>query len=308
MTASKKPPACVMVPGNHDGVHLGHRALVARARTYADAHDLRAVAVTFDPHPAVVLAPERAPTPLTTVARRSELLRAFGAHDVIVQAFTQEFAKQSAAAFLDGLVARGAHALVVGPDFRFGQGRTGDLDALLAFGASHTVAVMLEAPVVVAGEHASSSGVRDAVATGDVERAARLLGRVHDFGGRVVEGQRRGRTLGFPTANLAPDPVLVPADGVYAVVARPLGGGAVLQGIANIGVRPTFAAGRAVEVHLFDFEGDLYGAELRVGFVKRLRSELRFESMEALRTQIALDCAAARDALAAANRDAWTWI
>jgi riboflavin kinase/FMN adenylyltransferase len=297
-----------MVPGNHDGVHLGHRALVARARAHADVHGLRVIAVTFDPHPSAVLAPDRAPTPLTTVARRSELLLRFGAHEVAVQAFTREFAARSAETFLEGLVARGARALVVGPDFRFGQGRAGDLTALRAFGASHGVAVIEEPPVVIDGVRVSSSAVRDAIHAGDVERATQLLGRLHDIDGRVVVGHRRGRTLGFPTANLAPDPVLLPEDGVYAVVVRVPGAAAPVGGVANIGVRPTFAAGRAIEAHLFDFAGDLYDANLRVGFLKRLRDERRFESMDALRAQIALDGTAAREALAVANRDAWQWI
>jgi riboflavin kinase/FMN adenylyltransferase len=156
----------------------------------------------------------------------------------------------------------------------------------------------------------SSSAVREAVAAGDVLRARALLGRVPELTGTVVVGQRRGRTLGFPTANLAPEPVLQPSDGVYAVVARVLGedGGAVVGGVANIGVRPTLAAGRSVEVHLFDFAADLYDKRLRVGFLSRIRNEQKFSSLEALRAQIALDCEAARSTVAVSDERLWAWI
>jgi riboflavin kinase/FMN adenylyltransferase len=299
----------VFAPGNHDGVHLGHQALIRRARGYAQAHGLRALALTFDPHPMALLAPARAPVPLTTLARRCELLRLAGADDVVVEAFTPELAGLAPEVFLRGLMQRGARAFVVGPDFRFGKDRAGDVALLERFGQENGVAVMVEQPVLVDGVRVSSSAVREAVAAGDVVRARTLLGHVEELTGSVVVGQQRGRTLGFPTANLAPEPVLQPADGVYAVVARVLGESApVMKGVANIGVRPTVTAGRSVEVHLFDFAGDLYGKSLRVGFLSRIRDEKKFSSLEALRAQIGLDCEAARSTVAASDERLWAWI
>src|SRR5882672_1256351 len=178
--AQSQPPSAnahaVFTPGNHDGVHLGHQALARTARAYGDAHGLRAVALTFDPHPSVVLAPGRAPTPLTTITRRREMLLRAGAHDVLVQPFTREFANLSAEDFLRALVARGARALVVGPDFRFGQGRAGDIHLLTRFGAEHGVQAIVEPPVLLDGTRVSSSAVREAVSAGDVTRACALLG------------------------------------------------------------------------------------------------------------------------------------
>ena len=311
MTAA--PPTsetpCAIAPGNHDGVHLGHQALVQRACTYARANGLRAVALTFDPHPMTVLAPARAPTPLTTVERRVELLRLAGADDVVVEPFTPELASLAPDAFLHGLMRRGARALVVGPDFRFGKERAGDTALLERFGLAHGLQVMVEHPVLVDGARVSSSAVREAVAAGDVVRACVLLGHLPELTGTVVQGQQRGRTLGFPTANLACEPVLQPADGVYAVVVRVLGDGAPARaGVLNLGVRPTVAAGRSVEVHVLDFDGDLYGERLRVGFVSRLRGEQKFSSLDALKAQIGLDCEAARSTVAVSDERLWAWI
>jgi riboflavin kinase/FMN adenylyltransferase len=165
--------------------------------------------------------------------------------------------------------------------------------------------------VLLDGVRVSSSAVREAVAGGDVTRATQLLGHVHDVSGSVVIGQRRGRTLGFPTANLQPESVLLPSDGVYAVVVRRLGaagGASLLRGVANLGVRPTLGAGRSLEVHLFDFSGDLYGEAIRIGFVARIRPEQKFPDLSALRAQIALDCDTARGTLEAADEGTWAWI
>ena len=299
----------VIMPGNFDGVHLGHRALIARARSHADRHGLLVRPLTFDPHPAAILAPQRALTVLTTQGRRAELLEQAGADSVIVQPFDQAFAALSPQAFLRSLVDQGARALVVGPDFRFGKNRAGDVELLKAFGAREDLEVMIEPPVVVDQTRVSSSEVRTALAAGALDRVAQLLGRVHDVSGEVVKGHQRGRQLGFPTANLDSESVLHPGDGVYAVVARRLDGPrSLLQGVANIGVRPTFDAGRSVEAHLFDFDGDLYGTRLRVGFVARLRGEQRFDSLTELKTQIDRDCQAARDALKSLDEETLAWI
>jgi riboflavin kinase/FMN adenylyltransferase len=298
----------VVVPGNHDGVHLGHQALLRRACAHAQAQGARVIALTFDPHPAVVLAPERAPAALTTLERRSALLTAFGVNEVVIEPFTREFASQSPSAYVQRLQGLGACALVVGPDFRFGKDRAGDVAWLRARAEEEQLAVLVQEPVEVEGARVSSSRVREAVAAGDVALASRLLGRVHDVDGEVIEGQRRGRQLGFPTANLALPSTLQPADGVYAVIARLELDSEPLRGVANIGVRPTLEAGRSLEVHLFDFAGDVYGRTLRVGFVERLRGEQRFDGVDALRARITLDCERARTVLEGADRGAWQWI
>jgi riboflavin kinase/FMN adenylyltransferase len=300
----------VIAPGNHDGVHLGHRALIASARAYAQRHGLRTCALTFDPHPAACLDPENAPTMLTTHARRAELLRTAGADSVLVQPFTRDFAALSAEQFIASLLAQGARALVVGPDFRFGCKRAGDVALLQARGQERGFDVHIEEPVRVAGVRVSSSAVREALRAGDIVGANRMLGRAHELSGRVVAGDKRGRTIGFPTANLDVEPVLAPCDGVYAVVARVLGPGPreLLSGVANLGTRPTFSAGRSVEVHLFDFDRDLYDTTLRVAFVGRVRGEARFSGVAELRAQIEKDCERARELLAAGEQEWLKWI
>lgn len=296
-----------VVPGNHDGVHLGHRALLEEARRQADAAGLAVVPLTFDPHPLTVLAPERAPMPLTTIPRRIELLRDAGADDVAVARFDAAYASRSAEAFVDAVLVGElrAGAVIVGPDFRFGAGRSGTIELLRALGEQRGFTVHEVAPVELPGlGRVSSTRIREALREGALDDATRMLGRLHEVEGVVIEGHKRGRTIGFPTANLDCDPILMPADGVYAVVARvvaPSRGAELIRGVANLGTRPTFAAGRSVEAHLFDFDGDLYGARLRVGFVARLRAEQKFDGIDALRAQIAKDARAARDRLATAD-------
>ncbi|MCZ7683490.1 MAG: bifunctional riboflavin kinase/FAD synthetase [Sandaracinaceae bacterium] len=305
-----KTRTAVVTLGNHDGVHLGHRALLTAARERAGREGLTVTAVTFDPHPSVVLAPDRAPPLLTTIARRRELLLALGADEVTVLRFDRELASTSPEGFAEDVLARrlDARSVVVGPDFRFGRGRAGDVTALRALGEAHGFDVISVPPVTLEGEAVSSTRVRAALARGEVAEAARLLGRAHDVDGTVVRGDGRGRSIGVPTANLDCDPVLLPADGVYAVVLRVHGERELLRGVANLGVRPTFAAGRSVEVHLFDVDRDLYDARVRVGFVERLRAEQRFDGIEALKAQIARDAERARASLAAASEEAWRWI
>lgn len=303
----------MIAPGNYDGVHRGHQALLRRARTLAQSHAGRVCVLTFDPHPAAVLAPERAPIPLTTPERRATLLRAFGADEVRIQPFTRQYAAQSPEAFVQGLVAEGAAAIVVGHDFHFGARRAGDVDMLVRLGDNMGFEVGVEGPVHLAGQRVSSSGVRAALADGDVEAATHAQGRVHDITGVVVRGDARGKGLGFPTANLRAEPVMRPKDGVYAVVVRDLDApegqaAALLHGVANVGVRPTFDAGRSIEVHLLDCAGDLYGRRLRVGWVARVRGEQRFDGVDALRAQLARDCEAARAALRAGDGTTWAWI
>lgn len=316
-----RPPSAsrsgsVVTPGNHDGVHLGHRALLSAARTRAAqmATTPAVVALTFDPHPASVIAPERAPVPLTTLPRRVELLRAAGADAVEVQKFDAVFATTEPEDFIERTLvdSLGARSVVVGPDFRFGADRRGDATLLAQEGARHSPSfdVVEVAPVELQGAPVSSTRIRSLMREGEVAAAARLLGRVHEAHGKVVVGQKRGRQLGFPTANLECEATLLPADGVYAVIVRTLldGRDDVLRGVANLGVRPTLAAGRSVEVHLFDFDGDLYGTSLRVGFVTRIRAERKFGSIEELRSQIARDTEESSAKLNADDEALWSAI
>ena len=297
----------VVVPGNHDGVHVGHQALLGRARALAKDKGLSVVALTFDPHPMVTVAPERAPIPLTTIAHRTELLLASGADQVHVARFDAAYAAQTAEQWITNeLVGRlKARAVVVGVDFRFGKGRGGDLAGLRAMGAERAIEVdaIGEVTLPETGERVSSTAIRTLLAHGDVTHAAALLTRTHSVDGTVVEGNKRGRTIGFPTANLVPDPILLPLDGVYAVRAR-TSDGRWIDGVANMGTRPTFAAGRSLEAHLFDFAGDLYGARLRLAFVSRIRDEKKFDGVDALVAQIRLDADTARDVLARTPRGA----
>jgi len=308
----------VVVIGNFDGVHRGHQAVLRQARALADARGLRCVVLTFDPHPSEVLG-RGAPPRLTTLARRIELLREHGATDVAVEPFTMDLASWTPEQFADELLALrlGTRVVVVGSNFRFGNKRAGDFDALLALGAARGFeAVAAE----VAGDDEgpfSSTRVRDAIAAGEVERAAHVLGRPHALIGVVEQGDARGRTIGFPTANLGQVGEMLPAHGVYAVRVTRKGGegdgggsrsmaaaagqsatATGLGGVMNIGVRPTVdGTSLRIEAHLFDFDGDLYGETLRVDLVARLRGEQKFAGLDELKAQIAKDAEAARKAL-----------
>ena len=282
----------VVTIGNFDGVHRGHQELVRRAC----AHDMPSVGVFFDPHPTAFLAPDRAPALLTEPTRRAELLRAYGLDRVDVRTFDEAFALQAPDAFVRTVLvdAHAAAHVIVGRDFRFGRDRAGDTDALRRLGREHDFEVEEVAPVLHEGSVVSSTRVRECVESGDVVEASALLGRFHETEGVVVRGDQRGRTIGFPTANLQISGI-VPADGVYAVVCRVLDSETSrVYGVANVGVRPTFRAGRSVEAFLFDFDRDIYGETLRVGWVQRLRGEVRFDGVEALVAQLNDDVAQAK--------------
>lgn len=282
--------------GNFDGVHLGHRSLLEHARRLARARGARAAALTFEPHPTRVLAPELAPPRITTLPRKLALLEQAGLDAVVLVPFDHAFARTTPEAFATEILAGavGAKDVVVGPDFAFGKGRAGDgahLRALL----NGLAEVHVLPAIGVDGHRVSSSKIRELVLTGRVAPAARLLGRPHLLDGVVVRGEGRGRTIGIPTANVAPETELVPSIGVYAVRARGPGLDGAVAGAANIGRKPTFGGNAVtIEVHLFDVEVDLYGRSLEVEFVERLRGEQKFESVEALLGQIRRDLGAAR--------------
>jgi riboflavin kinase/FMN adenylyltransferase len=303
----------VVTPGNHDGVHLGHRALIDAAKRTAEAQGWRTLAMCFEPHPTAVLVPERAPVLITDMKRRVELLKGAGCDDVVVLPFDSEFSKMTPDRFVERVLLDACHAkgVVVGPDFHFGHKRSGNLATLRQWGEQKGFTVELVEPVMFKGEAVSSTRLRRILQEdGKVEDAAVMMTRVHETTGRVVQGDQRGREIGFPTANLEAGPLLLPKDGVYAVVARVLdeAGAPLLHGVANLGNRPTFEAGRSVEVHLFGFDGDLYEKRLRVGFVARIRGESKFDGLEALREQINRDCDQAKNALQQLSPDLVRWI
>jgi riboflavin kinase/FMN adenylyltransferase len=281
--------------GNFDGVHRGHQALVRATVARARASGGAAVVLTFDPHPAQVLG-RRVPPALTALAQKAELLEALGVDTVAVLPFTREVAGLSPEAFARGVLAGalGARHVVVGESFRFGRRQAGDAPGLARLGDGLGFTVQAVPPVLDEGRPVSSSRVREALAAADVAHAATLLGRPHFVDGVVVEGDRRGRTIGFPTANLDPGPGLLPARGVYAGPCRLPDGRAPLA-VVNVGQRPTFGGGTVtVEAHLLDFSGDLYGARLRLSFAARLREEQRFAAVDALVAQIGRDIERAR--------------
>jgi riboflavin kinase/FMN adenylyltransferase len=287
--------------GNFDGVHLGHRELVARARAAALRQGGEAVALTFDPHPAAVLAPERAPRLLTTTERKLELLAAAGADAAVVEPFDRELAALPPRAFAEEVLvaALGARHVVVGYDFRFGQGRAGAPDTLRELGGELGFTVDVVDAVTVDGMVASSSKIRGLIEAGDLAAARALLGRDAEVEGEVVRGAGRGRGIGVPTANLAIDAGVLPPLGIYAVwVAL---AGERLAGAASVGTNPTFDdSGRlSVEVHVLDFDRDCYGERARLSFVEHLRGELRFPGAAELVEQIRRDIADTRRILAA---------
>ena len=290
-----EPPPSAVALGVFDGVHLGHRAILGLAVARARADDVRSVACTFDPHPVEVLQPGRAPLLITTLEERLALIEGCGLDDAVVLPFTRELASMEPEAFVkDVLVTRlGARDVVVGFNHRFGRGARGDAGLLASLGERLGFRTHVAEPLLVDGVAVSSTEIRGALQRGDLGVASRLLGRAYTLSGTIAHGAGRGRTLGFPTANVVPTrPVLV-APGVYACMAEL--GGRKERAVVNVGVRPTFGeTALAVEAYLLDFSGDIYGQTMTLTFVSRIREERRFPSVDALRAQIQADAAEAR--------------
>lgn len=288
--------SAVLTIGNFDGVHLGHQALLAKLVERARKLALPAAVLTFEPHPREFFAPDSAPPRLTSLREKIELLNASGVDHLYVRRFDAGFAALTAAQFIEEVLVRGlgARHLIIGDDFRFGRKRAGDFAMLRAAGAEFRFAVEAMHTVEVQGERVSSSAVRQALQQGELDHAARLLGRPYSISGRVVHGDRLGRQLGFATANIHLRRPRWSLSGVYAV--RVAGLEQPYTGVANAGVRPsvTNEAKPRLEVHLFDCDRDLYGRHLTVGFLHRLRSEVKFDSLQALSAQIARDAQQAR--------------
>ena len=290
----------IVALGNFDGFHQGHQAVVGEAIAWARAEGRPSIVATFDPHPVRFFKPDVAPFRLTTLEQRQELFLAAGATAMLVFHFDAALAGTSAEDFVRVLLCEriGAAGVVTGEDFTFGKARGGNRGVLETLGAQCGIAARAVPPVMDGGEPVSSSRVRDALQAGDCATATRLLTRPFAIRGVVQHGDKRGREIGYPTANLSLESYLRPRFGIYAVTGRLLATGQELKGAANIGVRPTFDPPKELlEPYFFDFAGDLYGQEIEVGFREFLRPEAKFDSLGALQAQMARDCDQARGVL-----------
>ena len=291
----------ILALGNFDGFHLGHQRVVAEAVDWARAEGRPAIVATFDPHPVRHFAPHVPPFRLTTLDQREELFAAAGTDAMLVFDFDDELAATTAEDFVGELLARhlGAAGVVTGEDFTFGKGRGGNVTLLAEHGAAHGIAARAVGPVMDGGLPVSSSRIRDALKAGDCETAAQLMTRPFAVRGAVRHGDKRGRAIGYPTANIDMGPYLRPRYGIYAVTGRIVDSGERLKGAANLGVRPSFEPPKELlEPYFFDFAGDLYGREIEVALHHFLRPEAKFDSLDALTAQMAEDCARARELLA----------
>jgi riboflavin kinase/FMN adenylyltransferase len=289
--------------GSFDGVHLGHAEILRRVRDEAKTRGLQSAILTFEPLPREFFAPAQAPARLTSLTERLDLFAQAGIDIAFVQRFDARFAALTAEQFAERLRLRhGARWVMVGSDFRYGAGRRGDPAQLTEAGARLGFEVATQPSVDCGGERISSTRIRNALARGDFAEAAELLGRPYAITGRVVHGAKRGRTLGFPTANIRLARPRAALQGIFAVKCF---GAATrgLEGVASLGINPAVNDGgpATLEAFLFDFDGDLYGRRLTLEFHKKLRDEAPFASMEALSAQIARDCEAAKEYFRAGN-------
>lgn len=294
--------ATAVAIGNFDGLHLGHQAVVKAMTMAATKHNVVPSVLTFEPHPRRFFAKGTPAFRLERLRDKFVRLRNHGVERVLIPRFDAAFASMPAEQFLNQVLARqiGAKAVITGEDFAFGHKRGGDSALLKEWGRAQGVEIITVPPVMVAGRVCSSSAVRAAITGGDMALAAQLLGRTYSLTGRVVHGDGRGRTIGFPTANVALPPDQLPlAYGVYAVFVTI--DNATYKGVANFGIRPTVGGGTrpSLEVYLFDFMQVIYGKTLQVALVKQLRTEMKFDGIEALKRQIETDCTTARAILEA---------
>jgi len=293
------PGPLFLAIGVFDGVHLGHQAVIRRAIEDAAKQNGTAVVVTFNPHPIRILRPDAAPLLLTANKHKAELIARLGVADLLIIPFTREFAALHAAEFIRQLkdAAQSLRGIYVGHQWSFGHQRSGNLELLQKLGDEWGFEEVGIPVVEVNGNVVSSTAIRQAVATGNLEAAETLLGRPYTVLGTVVEGDKIGRTIGFPTANLSVHNEQLPPDGVYAVQAA--WNDQTISGVLNIGNRPTVSAGlkKTVEVHLLDFSGQLYGQDLEITFLKFLRGEMKFSGLDGLKSQIANDVLEARKLL-----------
>jgi len=290
----------VIAVGNFDGVHRGHRTVIAEAGRIAEAAGLPWGVLTFEPHPRNVFLPDVAPFRLTPFRAKAERIAEMGVGFMIAQKFDMDFSTQSAAEFVEAYLVQTlrVHHVVAGYDFKFGHKRQGSCETLLAEGQKLGFGfTVVAAASDDGGGLYSSSRTRELIAAGDMAGAGAVLGRPFAISGRVAGGDKRGRTIGFPTANLSLGGYIRPAFGVYAVRAT-LPGGRSVDGVANLGMRPTFdGTAPRLEVHLFDFDEDIYDRRIDVALLEMIRPEKKFDGLDALKAQIARDCEKARDIL-----------
>ena len=299
----------VIALGNFDGVHRGHQQVIAQARKLAEERDAPLIVATFDPHPVRYFAPDVPPFRLTSLDQRQGLFAGLGAAAMLVFRFDKTLATTSAEDFVDLVLAGNlaAGGVVTGHDFTFGKGRRGDVTMLRERCEAQNIAVRIVAPVEDSGDVVSSTRIRNALTAGDPQEAARLLTRPFAIRGEVGHGAKLGRSIGFPTANLLMGCYIRPRFGIYAITGRiltgPLAGGPELQGAANLGVRPSFdPPTELLEPYFFEFRGDLYGQTIEVALRHFIRPEEKYESLDALKDQIARDCDKARALLAVSGR------
>jgi riboflavin kinase/FMN adenylyltransferase len=296
----------VIALGNFDGFHRGHQAVAGEAIAWAKAEGRPSIIATFDPHPVRFFRPDVPPFRLTTLEQRQELYLSAGATAMLVFHFDADLAGTSAEDFIQTILIErfGAHGVVTGGDFTFGKGAKGNVELLRTLGGELGLQSRVVSAVTAGEEVVSSSRIRQALRDGDPEEATRLLTRPFAIRGIVEHGDKRGRTIGYPTANVAIDNYLRPKYGIYAVTGRILATGQLLHGAANIGIRPQFEPPKELlEPFFFDFSGDLYGQEIEVAFHHFLRGEAKFDSLEALIEQMDKDCAEARRLLSASSHD-----
>ncbi len=284
--------------GVFDGVHVGHQAVISRAVNAAAREGGLAGMLTFDPHPIRVIAPNKAPAALLeTLSHKARTVAELGVQLFIPLHFDAAFSQMEAAEFIQQLTMAPVRTIAVGEDWRFGHNRSGDANFLGAEAARRGFQLEAVAPVMHDGERISSTRIRQAIRDGNLNAAEQMLGRIYAVCGVVIEGKKIGRTIGFPTANLETGDAQLPPDGVWAVQAR-LPDGTYQDGVANLGMRPTVnGMCELLEVHLFDFSQDLYGRELEISFRKHLRPEVKFESIDSLKSQIQKDATAAKEIL-----------
>jgi riboflavin kinase/FMN adenylyltransferase len=276
--------------GVFDGVHVGHQAVIARAVDAAAQQGGKSFVVTFSPHPIRVIAPDKAPASLlSTLDDKAEVVKSLGVDGLLVIHFDEAFAKMPAEDFVRKICGGNVATIAVGEDWRFGSKRHGDVEMLRTMGAELGFRLEAVAPVMCDGERISSTRIRQALRDGNFDSVSRMLGRPYVVSGTVIEGKKLGRELGFPTANIRLGDQQTPSDGVWAVEVD-----GHFKGVANLGTRPTVGGGeRLLEVHLLDFSGDLYGKVLKVRFVRFLRGERKFGSVDELKEQIRFDVSAA---------------
>ena len=288
------PSGTVVTMGNFDGIHIGHQKLVRNAVSDATDGGRLAVVLTFEPHPLKVLAPERAPRLILNHDDKMELLEKLGLDVVMIQKFDREFASIQAEEFVKEYLLKGlkVNKMWVGRDVRFGRGRSGTAESLSRWGREQKFEVGIVEPIMIDGARVSSSRIREMIDDGRVAQIRPMLGRYHFVSGEIVTGKRRGRELGFPTANLAARTDLVPKDGIYATLFE-LDGRRSLS-VTSVGVNPTFGEGpRTIETFIFDFTQEIYGRAVKISFVDRIREECQFAGVSALIAQIREDVKAA---------------